>query len=332
MQFPIIRPRRLRVNNGIRSIVAETKLSLENLIMPFFVVDGSKIVEPIASMPNMFHYSVDTLVQEVKDIYNMGIRSVLFFGVPQKKDEKGSEALRADGIVQRAVQEIKAKVPEMVVITDVCLCAYTSHGHCGIVDEKGRVINDVSLTHISKMALSHAKSGADIVAPSDMMDGRVSAIRSVLDNDGYEDTAILSYAVKYASCFYGPFRDAVGSAPAFGDRKTYQMDISNVREAVKEICLDVNEGADFIMIKPALPYLDVISKARSRCDLPIVAYQVSGEYSMICASAEKGWIDKDKAMIETLTSIKRAGADLIITYFTKRYAEVVNSYSSRKTK
>jgi len=319
MSFPRVRPRRLRVNATLRRMVAETKLSPDNLVMPAFVVPGENVAEPILSMPGIFHYSADRLAREAKEIYNEGIGAMLIFGVPDKKDEHASEAYNKDGLVQTAIREIKNAAPDLLVITDVCLCGYTSHGHCGVIDPKGRILNDPSLELLSSMALSHARAGANIVAPSDMMDGRVGAMRKALDSDGFEDVSILSYAAKYASCFYGPFRDAAHSAPAFGDRKTYQMDPPNVREALKEISLDIEEGADMVMVKPALPYLDVIAKAREAFDVPIAAYQVSGEFSMIKAAAERGWLDEKRAMTESLTAIKRAGADLILTYFARDF-------------
>ena len=321
MSFPKMRPRRLRVNATLRRMVAETRLSPDHLIMPAFVVPGKDVAEPILSMPGVCHYSADRLAAEAKNIYNEGIGAMLVFGVPDKKDERASGACDKDGLVQNAIRRIKDAAPDLLLITDVCLCAYTSHGHCGVTDEKGRILNDPSLELLSSMALSHARAGADIVAPSDMMDGRVGAMRKSLDENGYHDVAILSYAAKYASCFYGPFRDAAHSAPAFGDRKTYQMDPPNVREALKEIALDIDEGADMVMVKPALPYLDVIAKARAEFDVPIAAYQVSGEYSMIKAAAEKGWLDEKRAMIESLTAIKRAGADIILTYFARDFAK-----------
>jgi len=321
MSFPRVRPRRLRVNATLRRMVAETKLSPDNLVMPAFVVPGENVAEPILSMPGIFHYSADRLAKEAKEIYNEGIGAMLIFGVPDKKDEHASEAYNKDGLVQTAIREIKNAAPDLLVITDVCLCGYTSHGHCGVIDSKGRILNDPSLELLSSMALSHARAGANIVAPSDMMDGRVGAMRKALDSDGFEDVSILSYAAKYASCFYGPFRDAAHSAPAFGDRKTYQMDPPNVREALKEISLDIEEGADMVMVKPALPYLDVIAKAREAFDVPIAAYQVSGEFSMIKAAAERGWLDEKRAMTESLTAIKRAGADLILTYFAREFVK-----------
>ncbi len=320
MSFPVTRPRRLRVNQTLRRMVAETKVTPDDLIFPTFVVPGKGVAEPISSMPGNYHYSADNLAEQARAIYNEGVGAMLVFGVPDKKDEKASAAYDPDGIVQRAIKEAKNAAPDLLIITDVCLCAYTSHGHCGVIDSKGRILNDPSLELISKMALSHARAGADIVAPSDMMDGRVAAIRTTLDAEGFEDTAILSYSAKYASCFYGPFRDAAHSAPQSGDRKTYQMDPPNVREALKEIALDIDEGADMVMVKPALPYLDVIARAKDAFDVPIAAYQVSGEFSMIKAAAEKGWIDEKRAMVESLTSIRRAGADLILTYFARDFA------------
>lgn len=319
MSFPKMRPRRLRVSPTLRRMVAETKVSADDLIFPTFVVDGKDVAEPIRSMPGMYHYSPDRIAKEAKKISSEGVGAMLIFGVPEAKDERASGAYDKDGLVQRAIREIKNAAPDLMLITDVCLCAYTSNGHCGITDKTGRILNDPSLELISAMALSHANAGADIVAPSDMMDGRVAAMRRSLDENGHQDVAILSYAAKYASCFYGPFRDAAHSAPSFGDRKTYQMDPPNVREALKEIALDIDEGADMVMVKPALPYLDVITKAREAFNVPIAAYQVSGEFSMIKAAAEKGWLDEKRAMIESLTSIKRAGADLILTYFARDF-------------
>lgn len=315
------RPRRLRVSGTLRNMVAETRLTPENLIWPVFIVEGKDVSEPIPSMPGVFRYSVDRIGREAAEAGREGVPAVLIFGVPSKKDEKASDSYNDDGVVQKAIRNIKEARPDLVVVTDVCLCAYTSHGHCGVTDPSGRILNDPSLELLSKMALSHARAGADVVAPSDMMDGRVSAIRKTLDGEGLSDVSILSYAAKYASCFYGPFRDAAHSAPSFGDRKTYQMDFPNVREAIKEVALDIEEGADIVMIKPALPYLDVISKVRERFVVPVAAYQVSGEYSMIKAAAEKGWLDYTRAVNESLTAIKRAGADLIITYFAREFAK-----------
>ncbi|MDO8589065.1 MAG: porphobilinogen synthase [Armatimonadota bacterium] len=316
MTFPITRQRRLRATDNIRRMVRETELSVNDLIYPMFVTHGLDVKLQIPSMPGVFHFSVDALVQEAREVYGLGIPAILLFGLPANKDELGSEAYARDGIVQRAVRALKSKVPGLVVITDVCLCEYTSHGHCGVVEE-GKVVNDKSLELISRTALSHAEAGADIVAPSDMMDGRVAAIREALDETGYTDTAIMAYSAKYASAFYGPFRDAADSAPQFGDRKSYQMDPANRREAIREITLDLEEGADIIMVKPALSYLDIISDARTITDVPIAAYNVSGEYSMVKAAAANGWIDERRIVMEILTSIKRAGADLILTYHAK---------------
>ncbi len=319
MSYPAWRPRRLRVNEAIRRMVSETNVTSKNLIMPMFVIPGKDTIEPITSMPGVYRYSIDRLAKEVKNIYSEGINAVLLFGVPDKKDEKATEAYKDNGLIQNAVREVKSTIPEIVLITDVCLCAYTTHGHCGVTDNNGRILNDPSLELLSLMALSHAKAGADVVAPSDMMDGRVGVIRRALDSSNMSDVLILSYSAKYASCFYGPFRDAAHSAPAFGDRKTYQMDPANVREAVKEISLDIEEGADMVMVKPALPYLDVIFKVRNTFDIPVAAYQVSGEFGMIKAAAEKGWLDEKRAIMESLTAIKRAGADIIITYFARDF-------------
>ena len=317
------RPRRLRISETLRKMVAETRLTPENLIWPAFVVEGKNVTEPIPSMPGVCRYSSDVMAGQARQAFGEGIPAVLLFGVPQKKDEIASGAYDDNGLVQNAVRRIKDTVPELVVVTDVCLCAYTDHGHCGVVDKNGRILNDPSLELLSSMALSHARAGADIVAPSDMMDGRVGAIRHTLEDDGLSDVAILSYAAKYASCFYGPFRDAAQSAPAFGDRKTYQMDCPNVREAIKEVALDIEEGADMVMVKPALPYLDVISRIRESFVVPLAAYQVSGEYGMIQAAVEKGWLDKKRAINESLTAIRRAGADLIITYFAREFARAL---------
>jgi porphobilinogen synthase len=301
-------------------MIRETKLSVDNFVYPLFVTFGKDVKKPISSMPGNFQMSVDHLVKEVQKAKDLGIPAVLLFGIPEKKDEVASGAFMKDGIVQQAVRRIKDKVPDVIVITDVCLCEYTSHGHCGMI-EKGEVDNDASLEVIAETAVSHAKSGADMVAPSAMMDGQVGAIREALDEDGFENLPIMAYSAKYASCFYGPFREAAESAPQFGDRKAYQMDPANGDEAIREISLDVEEGADIIMVKPALPYLDIIRRAREEFDLPIAAYNVSGEFSMIKAAAKLGWMDGEKAMMESLTSIKRAGADIIITYFATEAAK-----------
>lgn len=325
MLFPTYRPRRLRKNEGIRTLTRETRLSVEELVYPLFVVPGEKVKEEIPSMPGIFRYSVDEAVNEVKEIKDLGIQAILIFGIPERKDEYGSEAYDENGIVQRALRRIREKVEDVVLITDVCMCEYTSHGHCGII-EKGNVHNDKTLKYLGKIALSHAKAGADIVAPSDMMDGRVGFIREMLDKNGFENIAIMSYSAKYASAFYGPFREAAYSTPQFGDRRGYQMDPSNIREALREIAMDIEEGADIVMVKPALSYLDVIRAVREEFDHPVAAYNVSGEYSMVKAAGKLGWIDESQVAIEILTSIKRAGADIIITYFAKEIAKTLNSY------
>ncbi|HEY3197541.1 MAG TPA: porphobilinogen synthase [Nitrospirales bacterium] len=323
MAFPQDRPRRLRATDELRRMVRETRLSADNLIAPFFVCDGRDVRHPIASMPGQCRFSVDHLVKEAGEVHRLGVPAIVLFGLPATKDETGSEAWAPDGVVPRAIRAIKDHVPGLVVITDVCIDEYTSHGHCGLVKD-GRILNDETLGCLQKMALSHARAGADIVAPSDMMDGRVAAIRSALDVEGFDQIAILSYAAKFASCFYTPFREAADSSPAFGDRQSYQMDPANAREALKEIRSDIDEGADIVMVKPALPYLDVIHAARSVIDRPLAAYQVSGEYSMIKAAAQQGWLDERRAMLETLTAIRRAGADLILTYFAKEAAQVIS--------
>ena len=320
MYFPAYRPRRLRKNENFRRMIRETKLSVDNFVYPLFATFGKDVKKPISSMPGNFQMSVDHLVKEVQRAKDLGIPAVLLFGIPDKKDEVASGAFMKNGVVQQAVKRIKDKVPDVIVITDVCLCEYTSHGHCGMI-EKGEVDNDASLEVIAETAVSHAKAGADMVAPSAMMDGQVGAIRDALDEDGFDNLPIMAYSAKYASCFYGPFREAAESAPQFGDRKAYQMDPANGDEAIREISLDVEEGADIIMVKPALPYLDIIRRAREEFDLPIAAYNVSGEFSMIKAAAKLGWMDGEKAMMEALTSIKRAGADIIITYFATEAAK-----------
>ena len=314
MSFPIHRPRRLRLNRIIRSMVRETHLTQEDFIYPMFVTFGKGVKKKISSMPGCFQQSVDGIVKEAEQVYKLGIPAVLLFGIPEHKDESGSEAYSPKGVVQKAVKAIKDKVPELVVITDVCLCEYMSHGHCGIV-KNGEILNDPTLELLAKEALSHANAGANIVAPSDMMDGRVSAIRDILDANGFEDIPIMSYSAKYASAFYSPFREAAESTPQFGDRRSYQMDPSNRREAIKEVALDIEEGADIVMVKPAMCYLDIISDIKDTFDVPVAAYNVSGEYSMVKAAAKLGWIDEKRIMMEILTSIKRAGADLILTYF-----------------
>ncbi len=314
-----IRPRRLRRTPTIREMVRETSLSVKDFIAPLFVKHGQGIKDPISTMPGQYKFSVDTIVKEAEELWGLGIPSIILFGLPDKKDAEGSRSWAEDGIVQQAVSAIKDRLAEMVVITDVCLCEYTDHGHCGVI-RGGRVENDATLELLARQAVSHAKAGADFVAPSDMMDGRVAAIRKALDGENFQDIAILSYAVKYASAFYGPFREAADSAPQFGDRASYQMDPPNALEALKEAELDMDEGADIIMVKPAMPYLDIISRVREVSLLPLAAYNVSGEYAMIKAAEMNGWLDGKRAMMEMLTSIKRAGADLIITYFAKEAA------------
>ena len=318
----IIRPRRLRQTKTIRDMVRETNLSVRDFIYPLFVKHGRRVRDPIPSMPGQYHFSVDTLVEEVQEAWDLGIPAVILFGLPDRKDAVGSRSYADDGIVQQAVSAIKSRVFEMVVITDVCLCEYTDHGHCGIIRD-GRVDNDATLEVLAEQAVSHAKAGADFVGPSDMMDGRVAAIRAALDSAHFQDTGILSYAVKYASAFYGPFREAADSAPQFGDRAGYQMDPANALEALKEALLDMEEGADMIMVKPALAFLDILRRVREECLLPLAAYNVSGEYAMVKAAEERGWIDGTRIMMEILTSIKRAGADLILTYFAKEAAAVL---------
>lgn len=321
--FPVTRFRRLRHSATLRDMLRETRLSTDDLIYPLFVVEGEGVKNQISSMPGQFQMSIDNVVMECGEIVKLGIKAVLLFGIPAEKDEVGSGAYDDEGIIQKAVSAIKSAYPDLLVITDVCLCEYTSHGQCGII-EGGNVHNDKTLDLLVKEAVSHARSGADIIAPSDMMDGRIGAIRAALDEKGFTDIPIMSYAAKYSSAFYGPFREAAESAPQFGDRKTYQMDFRNSDEAMREIALDIKEGADIIMVKPALSYLDVIRRAKEEFRMPLAAYNVSGEFSMIKAAAERGWIDGEKIMIETLTAIKRAGADLIITYFAKEAAEHLN--------
>ena len=318
----VYRPRRLRRTAAIRRMVRETVLTPADFIYPLFVAPGKAVRQEVAAMPGVARLSVDLLVEEVKSVWDAGVPAVLLFGLPQKKDDTGSEAASPRGAVQQAVRALKKALPELVVITDVCLCGYTSHGHCGLV-HRGEIDNDATLEVLAQVALSHAEAGADMVAPSDMMDGRVGAIREALDDRGFEMVGILAYAVKYASAFYGPFREAAESAPQYGDRRGYQMDPANAREAMREATLDVEEGADIIMVKPALPYLDIISQLAGEFDLPIAAYQVSGEYSMIKAAAGQGWLDETAVMLESLTAIKRAGSDLILTYFAKEAAKIL---------
>ncbi len=313
MSFPESRMRRLRRSDALRRLSRETRLSRDDLVLPLFVVEGSAVRQSIASMPGVWRWSVDRLTEECKRVSDLGVPAVILFGIPAEKDATGSGADAADGIVQRAVEAIKGQLPDLCVITDVCLCEYTDHGHCGVV-EGDQVLNDPSVERIAATALSHARAGADVVAPSDMMDGRVAAIRRGLDDHAFPEVAILAYAAKFASAYYGPFREAAESAPSFGDRRSYQMDPSNRREALREMRLDYEEGADVLMVKPALPFLDILADARREFDVPLAAYHVSGEYAMIQAAAERGWIDGDRAMHEALVSIKRAGADWILSY------------------
>ncbi len=319
MTFPIIRMRRLRENAHVRDLVRETKVDLDDLIMPLFVVEGLKRKEEIPSMPGQFRFSVPELVDECKRIYDSGIKAVILFGIPEHKDKKGSGAWIENGIIQKAMAQIKKTIPDLLLIGDVCLCEYTSHGHCGWI-ENGRLINDASLDLLAKTALSQVEAGADMVAPSDMMDGRVGSIRQILDKNSYSHIPIMSYAAKYSSAFYGPFRDAAESSPQFGDRSSYQMDPANADEAVREVELDLAEGADIVMVKPALPYLDIVRTVKETFRVPVAAYNVSGEYSLIKAAAANGWVDEKRIVLETLTSIKRAGADMILTYFASDYA------------
>jgi porphobilinogen synthase len=322
MPFPIHRPRRLRRTEALRTLVRETRLTTRSLVYPLFVCPGSKVKDEIKSMPGNYRWSVDLLVEECKSAFDLGIPAVILFGIPESKDEVASGAYHPDGIVQRAMRALKKALPQLIVVGDVCLCEYTSHGHCGVV--KGNEIeNDPTLDLLAKTALTQAQAGADIIAPSDMMDGRVARIRKELDAHELSHIPILSYASKYASAFYGPFREAADSAPQFGDRKSHQMDPANQREALREIALDIEEGADIVMVKPAMPYLDVIALARRQFDVPIAAYQVSGEFSLIEAAAQRGWVDRDRIIMESLTSIQRAGADIILTYFAKDAARLL---------
>ncbi len=325
--FPTVRLRRLRMTEQFRKMVAETQLSINDLIYPLFVCPGQNVKREVRSMPGVYQQSIDNLIRDCEEIYKLGIPAVILFGIPEHKDEYGSEAYDENGIIQRAVRALKKEIPELVVITDVCLCEYTSHGHCGIVKEvapgKYEIANDETVELLAKEALSHAEAGADMVAPSDMMDGRVSAIRKILDENGFQNVPIMAYSAKYASGFYGPFREAAESAPKFGDRKSHQMDPANSDEAIREVALDILEGADIVMVKPALAYLDVIYRVKQEFKVPVAAYQVSGEYSMIKAAALNGWIDEQRIMLETLTAIKRAGADLILTYFAKDVARIL---------
>ena len=319
-QFPVYRPRRLRASENLRRLVRETALSADDLIYPMFVVHGVDVAHEIPSMPGCVQYSVDRLIKAARTLAGIGIPGTILFGVPQYKNASGSEAYADDGIIQQAIRAVKDAVPDLLVMTDVCLCEYTDHGHCGVVHE-GEVLNDATLSLLAKAALSHARAGADVIAPSDMMDGRIGAIREALDENGYDEIPIMAYAAKYASAFYGPFREAAESAPQFGDRRSYQMDPSNSEEALREVALDIDEGADILMVKPALSYLDIISRVKASFQVPIAAYNVSGEYAMVKAAAQNGWIDERQVALEVLTSIKRAGADIILTYFAKSAVE-----------
>ena len=318
--FPIYRPRRLRGNENLRRLIRETALSINDLIYPMFVVHGHNTATEISAMPGCYQYSVDTLVMAAKELAALGIPGTILFGIPESKDPLGSEAYADDGIIQQAVRAIKDAVPDLLVMTDVCLCEYTDHGHCGVI-EAGDVQNDPTLELLVKESLSHARAGADVIAPSDMMDGRVGAIREALDENGHEKIPIMAYSAKYASAFYGPFREAAESAPQFGDRRSYQMDPPNAEEALREVALDIQEGADILMVKPALSYLDVIHRVKTEFQVPVAAYNVSGEYAMVKAAAQNGWIDEERVALELLTSIKRAGADMILTYFAKSVVE-----------
>ena len=320
---PLYRPRRLPSNENIRRMVRETTLSPDNFVYPLFVAPGKGIKKEISSMPGNYQQSIDNIVKDCEEVKGLGIPAVILFGIPEHKDETGSEGYSDEGIVQHAIKAIKNKMPDLTVITDVCLCEYTSHGHCGVI-KNGTVDNDATLELLAKEALSHARAGADMVAPSDMMDGRVGAIREVLDSEGFHNIPIMAYAAKYASSFYGPFREAAESTPQFGDRRSYQMDPPNSREALREVALDIEEGADIVMVKPALAYLDIIYQVKQQFNLPVAAYNVSGEFSIIKAAAKMGWIDGERAMMESLISIKRAGADIILTYFAKEAAALLN--------
>ncbi|CAN5238087.1 porphobilinogen synthase [soil metagenome] len=321
--FPVSRLRRLRKTSALRDMFRETHLTKNDFIFPLFVAEGENVKNEISSMPNMFQLSIDNTLRECEELLKLGINAVLLFGIPDFKDEVGSSGYASDGIIQKAAREIKKNFPEMLVVTDVCLCEYTSHGHCGVIENE-YVVNDKSLELLAQQALTHAESGADIIAPSDMMDGRVAAIRQKLDENGFQETPIMAYSAKYSSALYGPFREAAESAPQFGNRKSYQMDFGNSDEAMREIALDISEGADIVMIKPAVSYLDIIRRTKDNFNVPIAAYHVSGEYSMIKAAAMRGWIDGEKVMLENLTAIKRAGADVIITYFAKEAVKLID--------
>ena len=322
MSFPTTRMRRLRNSEALRKLVAETALSVDDLVLPLFVCHGNKVRREIPSMPDTYQMSVDVLVDECREISDLGVPAVLLFGLPASKDEHGSEALSDDGIVQQAIRAIVSELPELLIVTDVCFCEYTSHGHCGVV-RNGAVDNDATLDLLARQAISHARAGAGLIAPSDMMDGRIGAIRTALDSAGFNQLPIMSYAAKYASAFYGPFREAADSAPRFGDRKSYQMDVRNAEEALREVELDLEEGADIVMVKPALAYLDIIYRVKQRFGAPVAAYNVSGEYSCILAAAQRGWVDGKRALMESLVAMKRAGANIIITYFAKEAAKIL---------
>lgn len=314
--------RRLRRNERLRNLVRETRVTPDSMIYPIFVCPGDNVRKEINSMPNQFNLSIDNAVKVAREAEQAGLAGILLFGIPKEKDEVGSDSYDDDGIIQNALRAIRENVRDLLLITDICMCEYTSHGHCGVI-RHGDVANDPTLKLLADSAVSHVRAGADMVAPSDMMDGRVAAIRNALDTEGFPDTPIMSYAAKYASAFYGPFREAAGSTPKFGDRRSYQMDPPNVREALREIAMDIEEGADIVMVKPALPYLDVISQARNRFDIPLAAYQVSGEYSMIEAAARSGWIDRERTILEAITAVKRAGADILITYYALELAKTL---------
>lgn len=324
MSFPATRPRRLRANATLRRMVRETHVTVDDLLYPMFITDGSGVRNPVSSMPEVFQLSIDEALKEIEEVAALGIPAIDLFGVPEQKDLEGRHALDDNGLIQRAVKAIKDKFPDLVVMTDVCFCEWLEHGHCGIVKD-GIIVNDESVEKLAQMAVSHARAGADIVSPSDMMDGRIQAIRTALDAAALPDVPIMAYSAKMASAFYGPFREAGGGAPQFGDRTTYQMDFANGREAIKEVLLDVAEAADIVMVKPALPYLDIIARVRQEVHLPVAAYNVSGEYAMLWAAANAGWLDLERTMMESLTAIKRAGADIILTYFSKRAARLLQS-------
>ena len=324
MRFPLYRPRRLRQSAALRALVRETELSVSHLVQPLFVREGTRVSKPIGSMPGQFQLSVDELVKEAERVHTLGVPAVILFGIPDKKDEKASGAYAANGIVPNAVRALKKELPDLIVVCDVCLCEYMSHGHCGVV-RQGKIVNDATLTLLAKSALAYAQAGADLVAPSDMMDGRIAAIRAALDETGFADTPIMSYAAKFASAFYGPFREAAESPPQFGDRKTYQMDFANAEEALREVALDIEEGADIVMVKPALAYMDLIRRVKEKFGYPVACYNVSGEYAMVKAAAANGWLDEKQVVLELLTGFRRAGADIILTYWAADAARWLKS-------